>query len=206
MTKQRSASRKAEACLARRGRGQFPTNMTWEVRFSNSRQLPYFYNPDTQVSMWELPEGVTEEQARQLPGGQLLGEAQPDQPLPAQEQVRASHLLVKHKDSRRPSSWKEANITRTKEEAADILKQHQAALGPNPTPEQFSQLASQHSYVPKTNPATARPRVRAATSVPLAAARCRRRLKRRRLRSLSVVSATLSRPTAVFTSSSAPVK
>lgn len=126
--------------------------MTWEVRFSNSRQLPYFYNPDTQVSMWELPEGMTEEQARQLPGGHLLGEAQPDQPLPAKEQVRASHLLVKHKDSRRPSSWKEANITRTKEEAADILKQHQAALGPNPTPEQFSQLASQHSYVHKTNP------------------------------------------------------
>jgi hypothetical protein len=27
--------------------------------------------------------------------------------------VRASHLLVKHRDSRRPSSWKEANITRT---------------------------------------------------------------------------------------------
>lgn len=27
--------------------------------------------------------------------------------------VRASHLLVKHRDSRRPSSWKEPNITRT---------------------------------------------------------------------------------------------
>lgn len=27
--------------------------------------------------------------------------------------VRASHLLVKHRDSRRPSSWKETNITRT---------------------------------------------------------------------------------------------
>jgi len=28
--------------------------------------------------------------------------------------VRASHLLVKHKDSRRPSSWKEPTVTRTK--------------------------------------------------------------------------------------------
>ena len=36
-------------------------------------------------------------------------------------QVRASHLLVKHKDSRRPSSWREENITRTKEEALEIL-------------------------------------------------------------------------------------
>ena len=36
-------------------------------------------------------------------------------------QVRASHLLVKHKDSRRPSSWREDNITRSKEEALGIL-------------------------------------------------------------------------------------
>ena len=35
--------------------------------------------------------------------------------------MRASHLLVKHRDSRRPSSWREENITRSKEEALDIL-------------------------------------------------------------------------------------
>ncbi len=29
-------------------------------------------------------------------------------------QVRASHLLVKHRDVRRPSSWKEPTVTRTK--------------------------------------------------------------------------------------------
>lgn len=28
--------------------------------------------------------------------------------------VRASHILVKHKDSRRPSSWKEPTVTRSK--------------------------------------------------------------------------------------------
>ena len=32
-------------------------------------------------------------------------------------EVRASHLLVKHKDVRRPASWKEPVITRTREEA-----------------------------------------------------------------------------------------
>eukprot|EP00026_Physarum_polycephalum_P015711 Phypoly_transcript_16456.p1 GENE.Phypoly_transcript_16456~~Phypoly_transcript_16456.p1 ORF type:complete len:113 (-),score=23.61 Phypoly_transcript_16456:450-788(-) len=35
--------------------------------------------------------------------------------------VTASHILVKHKGSRRPSSWKEENITRSKEEAIKIL-------------------------------------------------------------------------------------
>ena len=38
------------------------------------------------------------------------------------EKVQASHLLVKHRDSRRPSSWREENITRTKEEALEIVK------------------------------------------------------------------------------------
>ena len=37
-------------------------------------------------------------------------------------QVQASHLLVKHNESRRPSSWKEDKITRSKEEALEIIK------------------------------------------------------------------------------------
>lgn len=78
----------------------------WEVRFSNSRKLPYFYNASTQQSIWELPEGLTEDAARKLPGGHYLGAAS----QPAVAQVRASHLLVKHRDSRRPSSWREVRI------------------------------------------------------------------------------------------------
>jgi NIMA-interacting peptidyl-prolyl cis-trans isomerase 1 len=40
----------------------------------------------------------------------------------AEGKIRAAHLLVKHKDSRRPSSWREPNITRSKEEAIQMLK------------------------------------------------------------------------------------
>ena len=35
---------------------------------------------------------------------------------------QASHLLVKHRDSRRPASWRSDNITRSKEEALEILE------------------------------------------------------------------------------------
>lgn len=42
--------------------------------------------------------------------------------------IRAAHLLVKHKDSRRPSSWREADITRTKEEAIGILEGHEKRI------------------------------------------------------------------------------
>ena len=37
-------------------------------------------------------------------------------------EVRCSHILVKHRDSRRPSSWKEKVITRSKEDAVVMLE------------------------------------------------------------------------------------
>lgn len=43
-------------------------------------------------------------------------------PSTGPEQVQCSHLLVKHRDSRRPSSWREDNITRSKEEALELVK------------------------------------------------------------------------------------
>ena len=39
----------------------------------------------------------------------------------AADQVRARHILVKHVQSRRPSSWRQATITRSKSEANEIL-------------------------------------------------------------------------------------
>ena len=71
----------------------------WEVRFSNSRKVPYFHNTQTQESVWDAPKELTEEQIKALPGAELL----------RPEKVHASHILVKHSGSRRPSSWKEAS-------------------------------------------------------------------------------------------------
>lgn len=36
--------------------------------------------------------------------------------------------MIKHKDVRRPASWKQDPITRTKEEAIEILKGHQKRI------------------------------------------------------------------------------
>ncbi|TWW58899.1 Peptidyl-prolyl cis-trans isomerase NIMA-interacting 1, partial [Takifugu flavidus] len=35
--------------------------------------------------------------------------------------VQCSHILVKHNRSRRPSSWRQQTVTRTKEEALEII-------------------------------------------------------------------------------------
>ncbi|TBU58118.1 rotamase-domain-containing protein [Dichomitus squalens] len=109
----------------------------WEVRISSSRGVPYYYNTETKESLWEAPAGLTQEQVAALPGAKqyLSG----DRPA----QVRASHLLVKHRGSRRPSSWKEQNITRSKEEAIEILKGYAHEI--DGSAEKFAELATVHS-------------------------------------------------------------
>ncbi|KAH9949347.1 rotamase-domain-containing protein [Amylocystis lapponica] len=109
------------------------------VRLSSSRRVPYFYNTQTNQSIWEAPPDLSQEQIHVLPGAReyLLGtEARP-------AQVRASHLLVKHSGSRRPSSWKEPKITRSKEEAIEMLQEYAREI--NGAPDKFGQLAKVHS-------------------------------------------------------------
>jgi len=161
----------------------------WEVRHSNSKNLPYYFNATTKESRWEPPSGTDTEKlktfmaqhhstanARQDTGG-------------AEGKIRASHLLVKHKDSRRPSSWREAQITRSKEEALEILRGHEERIQSGSTT--LGDLA-----VSESDCSSARKRgdlsvtlnsmyiiqdtdcVRADSS---AVARCRRSSKRRRL-------------------------
>ncbi|KAF9004922.1 rotamase-domain-containing protein [Hymenopellis radicata] len=122
------------------------------------QKMPYFFNTETQQSTWEPPAGMTREEVEQLQGAHFLkGGAQQ---FDKSGQVRASHLLVKHSGSRRPASWKDvrlptirictelhlhhqAQITRSKEEAIDILKGYQAEIGGSK--EKFAELAQLHS-------------------------------------------------------------
>ncbi|KAI9029379.1 hypothetical protein DFJ74DRAFT_754837 [Hyaloraphidium curvatum] len=77
----------------------------WEKLYSKSKGRVYFFNRRTGESRWDLPEGVT------VAGGSDV------------VAVRARHILVKHTGSRNPSSWREAKITRSKEEALQKLGQ-----------------------------------------------------------------------------------
>lgn len=65
----------------------------------------YYLNVYTKESQWDRPEKPAEPSSTTGPG-----------------QVQCSHLLVKHEGSRRPSSWREENITRSKKEALELLK------------------------------------------------------------------------------------
>lgn len=74
----------------------------WFTIFSGQH---YYLNIYTKESQWDVPDKPAEPVQSSGP-----------------DQVQCSHLLVKHKDSRRPSSWREDNITRSKEEALELVK------------------------------------------------------------------------------------
>jgi len=63
-----------------------------------------------------------------------------------EESVGCSHLLVKHAASRRPSSWKEKNITRTEEEAKELIQKYKSEIEKSDQIEEtFAELAKKHS-------------------------------------------------------------
>jgi len=78
----------------------------WVKKVSKSTGKEYYYNTSTNESQWEIPNHN---------GNNESG-------------VRASHLLVKHTGSRRPSSWKQEVISRSEDEALNIIKGFQARI------------------------------------------------------------------------------
>jgi NIMA-interacting peptidyl-prolyl cis-trans isomerase 1 len=102
----------------------------WEVRHSQSKNLPYYFNSAEKVSRWEPPSETNTEKLKrymaEYHSNKSLAEGTGEDRQSGK--IRAAHLLVKHRDSRRPSSWRENTITRTKEEAEAIIKAHEARI------------------------------------------------------------------------------
>ncbi|ESZ97182.1 peptidyl-prolyl cis/trans isomerase [Sclerotinia borealis F-4128] len=103
----------------------------WEVRTSKSKNIPYYFNEAQTISSWEPPAGTDTDKLKEYMAENYSASEIADSANGYEEnqgKIRASHLLVKHKDSRRPSSWREAEITRTKEEALSIILRHEAHI------------------------------------------------------------------------------
>ncbi|CAD5228805.1 unnamed protein product [Bursaphelenchus okinawaensis] len=110
--------------------GPKPLPAGWEKRMSRSNNKEYYLNVYTGRSQWDRPTKPAEE----------------DTKLP--KKVQCLHILVKHEGSRRPSSWRTENITRSKEDAEKILRGYQKELNALDKAERkrkFKQLASEFS-------------------------------------------------------------
>ncbi|OWB68832.1 RNA polymerase II core binding protein [[Candida] boidinii] len=93
-----------------------PSN--WTIKLSKTHDQEYFFNKSTNESSWYPPEGTNKEILADYVSKGLFNPTQ----------VRVRHLLIKHRDSRRPSSWKTKEITRSKEEAIDTLKDWESKI------------------------------------------------------------------------------
>lgn len=99
----------------------------WEVRHSNSKNLPYYFNPDTKESKWEPPEDTDGETLKTYMATYHTGNAVIAE-QPTEGKIRCAHLLVKHRDSRRASSWRSKEITRTRDEAQGIIEDYERQI------------------------------------------------------------------------------
>ncbi|VUC21982.1 unnamed protein product [Clonostachys rosea] len=101
----------------------------WEVRHSNSKNLPYYFNSNEKVSRWEPPSGTDTEKLKHYMAAHHSATSRSGAAVGVPEgKIRAAHLLVKHRDSRRPKSWRENEITRSKEEAYEIIRGHEKRI------------------------------------------------------------------------------
>lgn len=85
-----------------------PLPAGWEERLSRSRGITYYYNQKNGQTQWERPVCA----ARTTSSGK----------------VHAYHILVKHCNSRRPSSWRSPTVTRTPDEAATQLREYEVLI------------------------------------------------------------------------------
>jgi NIMA-interacting peptidyl-prolyl cis-trans isomerase 1 len=79
-----------------------PADWGWETKVSRSTGKTYYINRETGASQWEKPDGPASKMS---------------------STVQCSHILVKHRDSRRPSSWRQDSITISKDEALKQLEE-----------------------------------------------------------------------------------
>lgn len=112
------------------GENEEPLPTGWEQRVSRSTGQQYFLNKYTKESQWDRPTQPAESPASGTGSG-------------GPEKIQCSHLLVKHVESRRPSSWREDKITRSKDECIDILKGYREQIVSGQA--SFAELASKFS-------------------------------------------------------------
>lgn len=99
------------------------------MRRSNTKNLPYYFHAQTKDSRWEPPAGTDSEMLKNFMATHHSSKGvTPAAFAPSGDKIRCAHLLVKHRDSRRPASWREPKITRSKEEAIDLIKGYQAQI------------------------------------------------------------------------------
>ena len=99
------------------------------MRRSNTKNLPYYFHAQTKDSRWEPPAGTDPEMLKAYMAANHSSKGvAPAAFAPTEGKIRCAHLLVKHRDSRRPASWREPKITRSVEDARALISGYQEQI------------------------------------------------------------------------------
>ncbi|EER31933.1 peptidyl-prolyl cis-trans isomerase 1 [Candida tropicalis MYA-3404] len=99
----------------------------WTIKVSRTHNKEYFLNQSTNESSWDPPYGTDTEVLNAYIAKFKNNGYKPV--VNKDGQVRVSHLLLKHNQSRKPKSWKSPEgITRTRDEAIQQTKKHLAKI------------------------------------------------------------------------------
>ena len=88
----------------------------WTKRRSTKRPMDYYVNSFTNETVWERPTKPASPAKKR--------KVEDDN----KEQVQCLHILRKHSGSRRPSSWREENITQSKDDAIRQITEFRTQL------------------------------------------------------------------------------
>ena len=97
----------------------------WRKKESKSRKGVFYYVSPAGKTQWEKPDASAKRDREQSDASSTSNKRVK---TVDDSEVRAYHLLRKHKDSRRPSSWREKDITKTKAEAEDEVRKFREAI------------------------------------------------------------------------------
>ncbi|KAH7065879.1 hypothetical protein BKA63DRAFT_166673 [Paraphoma chrysanthemicola] len=124
----------------------------WEVRRSNTKNLPYYFHSETKDSRWEPPAGTDPDKLKEyMAAHHSTKGVVPANFSNAGGKIRVVHLLVKHRDSRRPASWREPKITRSKDDAKRLIEGYETQIkafeagSSEGNPKSLSELATTES-------------------------------------------------------------
>ena len=95
----------------------------WRKKESKSRKGVFYYISPEGKTQWEKP-SETVKRSRD----DTVDASHASKRAKSEQKVHVYHLLRKHKESRRPSSWRKEKITKTKAEALEEVKAYREAI------------------------------------------------------------------------------
>ena len=98
----------------------------WTIKVSKTHDKEYFLNQATKESSWDPPYGTDTDALKDYLRKFKENGRKPV--INKDGKIRASHILTKHKNSRNPKSWRNPEITITREEAIQISREHLSKL------------------------------------------------------------------------------